>query len=512
MESNPKLRDNLFDLDNGYYLSKNDSLFWRKLLNRRPENGEAMYHVGLELERNAKNQLNKFYSTKIEKYLIWYRKIIKQSFELMSKSLNKGYFSARLDVLRMEREMILADIKISSIKDSSNYFRKKDIFLLALVVLAIIIIVCATFLLANKGSNIIHYSNNNYTYMLPYEVVDKKPSILPSRDYQQTTINIKRGTSKEALVNALLDSLKIEYEKDTTSAKQVIAVDENKIEIGMALWAGGDKNIQVYTYPSDSTVFIDDKERQLWETTTVVRSALYQFVKKNGYMPNDLHTLNQPFPNNYLTGLPKDPYKLKNNVTTSPNGDGGWLFSIVEITPNSDLISVVKQAVKPNIPINHEIPFVPLNISINKENHTLSVMSGDQIIRRYSTAVGKDDTTPEGNLDISKKVMHPDKIVPVLDNVYGTRAMELSHINYAVHGTNTPSSIGQDASQGCIRLNNSDMEDLYAIIPLNTSVNIFKNSATPKDFNNPDTSYNALYNHSDNSKEEDNSTTYHWSY
>ncbi|MDR3586206.1 MAG: L,D-transpeptidase [Desulfosporosinus sp.] len=269
-------------------------------------------------------------------------------------------------------------------------------------------------------------------------------------------------------------------------------------------------NIEVYVYPTDSMAFSNNMERQQWETTTVIRSALYQFVKKNGYMPKDLHILNQPFPNNYLSELPKDPYTLKNNATTSPNGDGGWLFSPVEIAFDSDLISAVKEALKPNIPFDNNISFMPLFISIDKENHLLAVMSGNRIMRRYSVAVGENDTTPEGTLNISKKVMNPDKIVPISDNVYGTRAMELSNLNYAVHGTNTPSSIGKDVSQGCIRLNNSDMEDLYSIIPLNTSVRIFKNLTTLKGFTNPDISNKGLFTQSNNSKEEDNSKLYHW--
>ncbi|SPF43844.1 conserved hypothetical protein [Candidatus Desulfosporosinus infrequens] len=508
LESYAKLRENLYNYKNGYYLSKNDPLFWRKLLNRLPENEEAMYHVGLELENEAKIHLTKYYTTKVHKFLLLYRKVIKQSFDLLSQSFNKGFFTARFDVLRMEREMILADLKILSLKDNSK-FEKNDVYLAALFIIAIITAVLATLFIIYSGANITNYANNNYTYMLPYEVIDKKPTIALGVNYKSITINVKRGISKKVLVNELVDNLKKEYEKDASAPKQIIAVDENSEEIGMALWPGGGKNIDVYVYPADGLAVSDNKGYQLWETTTVVRSALYQYVKKNGYLPKDLNDLTQPFPNNYLTDLPKDPYKLNNKVTTTPNGDGGWLFSSIEMAPQSDLISVVKEAVKPNISNSVDIPFEPLSISIDKENHSLSVMAGGQIIRRYSVAVGKDDTTPEGDLEISKKVMNPDKFVPKSDNVYGTRAMELSNLNYAVHGTNTPSSVGKDVSQGCIRLNNTDMEDLYAIIPLNTYVNIFKSPVLPKEFANIDLANQDLYNHSDNSKE-DNAKIYHW--
>lgn len=511
LASNPRLKDNLFSLDNGYYISKNDPLFWKKLLNRRPENQEAMYHVGLGLENDAKYYLDKYYATKLDKYLSLYRRFIKKASDLMNGSFNKGFLPARLDVLRMEREMKLTERNISEITNKSiSSINGKILLLVATIVLSLFL---AIFFIPNRVLNTTHYFTNNYSYMLPYEVIEKKP---PTRTFihgtsnQPKIIQVKRGASKEELVNALVGRLKTDYEMDPITAKRILAVDEDNREMGMAFWAGRDNNIQVYIYPSDSSAFMDNQERLLWETATVVRSASYQFVKKNGYLPKDLGDLNQPFPNNYLTELPKDPYKLKNTVTLAPSGDGGWLFSLKEIPLNGELVSVVKDAIKPNITYTRDIPFSPLYISIDKENHTLSIISGDKIIRRYSVALGKDGTTPEGDFYISKKIMNPDKIVPESDNVYGTRAMELSNVDLAIHGTNTPASIGKDVSHGCIRLNKLDMEDLYAVTPLNTPVKIAKNDTTPKDFYKPDTPEMGLYSHSANSKEEDNFHMYHW--
>ena len=39
-----------------------------------------------------------------------------------------------------------------------------------------------------------------------------------------------------------------------------------------------------------------------------------------------------------------------------------------------------------------------------------------------------------------------------------------------MHGTNESSSIGRDASHGCIRLNNGAIERLAGILPLGTPV------------------------------------------
>src|SRR5580704_13079076 len=47
-------------------------------------------------------------------------------------------------------------------------------------------------------------------------------------------------------------------------------------------------------------------------------------------------------------------------------------------------------------------------------------------------------------------------------NPMGVAAMTLSGLDYAIHGTNQPSSIGHFVSHGCIRMFNEDVTDLFA--------------------------------------------------
>ncbi|MNI72952.1 putative L,D-transpeptidase YkuD [compost metagenome] len=54
--------------------------------------------------------------------------------------------------------------------------------------------------------------------------------------------------------------------------------------------------------------------------------------------------------------------------------------------------------------------------------------------------------------------------------VYGVAGLGLGDI--AIHGTYEESSIGQDVSLGCIRLKNSDIEELFAFVPKGTEVMI----------------------------------------
>ena len=43
---------------------------------------------------------------------------------------------------------------------------------------------------------------------------------------------------------------------------------------------------------------------------------------------------------------------------------------------------------------------------------------------------------------------------------------------YGIHGTNVPSSIGRNASHGCIRMRNHDVEELFEIVAVGDAVEL----------------------------------------
>ncbi|MFN4256050.1 MAG: L,D-transpeptidase, partial [Saprospiraceae bacterium] len=83
-----------------------------------------------------------------------------------------------------------------------------------------------------------------------------------------------------------------------------------------------------------------------------------------------------------------------------------------------------------------------------------------------------------GSHKVSQKVKWPDWSPPAAmrkrkpelpafmaggpDNPLGARAIYLGSSLYRIHGTNEPSSIGEAASSGCIRMHNADVSELYA--------------------------------------------------
>jgi lipoprotein-anchoring transpeptidase ErfK/SrfK len=55
-------------------------------------------------------------------------------------------------------------------------------------------------------------------------------------------------------------------------------------------------------------------------------------------------------------------------------------------------------------------------------------------------------------------------------NPMGVAAITLSGGEYAIHGTNKPSSIGHFVCYGCIRMFNEDIQDLYQRVSVGTQV------------------------------------------
>lgn len=109
-------------------------------------------------------------------------------------------------------------------------------------------------------------------------------------------------------------------------------------------------------------------------------------------------------------------------------------------------------------------------IVIELNTRTLFLYEGDALIKSYPVAIGKPSTpTPTGYYHIVNKIMHP-------GGALGTRWLGLSIPStggaYGIHGTSNPSSIGKMISNGCIRMYNHDVEELYAQVGVGTPVQI----------------------------------------
>ena len=122
---------------------------------------------------------------------------------------------------------------------------------------------------------------------------------------------------------------------------------------------------------------------------------------------------------------------------------------------------------------------VPFSILVDKSQNILFLKSDEEIFKTYVVSTGKDNSTPTGTFKIVNKLIHPTwfkagAVVPAgsPENILGTRWLGLDLPGYGIHGTTIPDSLGKQATQGCVRMSKSDIEELYTIIPLGTEVTI----------------------------------------
>lgn len=66
------------------------------------------------------------------------------------------------------------------------------------------------------------------------------------------------------------------------------------------------------------------------------------------------------------------------------------------------------------------------------------------------------------------------------NNPLGPRWMQFKSGGYGIHGTNNDSSIGSNASHGCVRMHNYEVVDLYDMVPMGTTVIVKNTSASDK--------------------------------
>ncbi len=118
---------------------------------------------------------------------------------------------------------------------------------------------------------------------------------------------------------------------------------------------------------------------------------------------------------------------------------------------------------------------------------------GSDIVMTYPVGIGKvGKTVPLTSTFVARKVTNPTwtptepirefnreqgiilpkSIPPGPDNPLGPYAIYLGIPEYRIHSTIFPESIGKRASFGCIRMNESDIKDFFALLTPKTPVNI----------------------------------------
>jgi hypothetical protein len=148
---------------------------------------------------------------------------------------------------------------------------------------------------------------------------------------------------------------------------------------------------------------------------------------------------------------------LKALLPMEPNGSEGWL--------RADDVRLTEH---------------PFRIEIDLDARRLTAYRGERVILRESAAVGTASTpTPTGRFFTTVLARPDDPSGPYGPFMFGLSAYSEVLDTFlggdgqvGIHGTNSPWSIGQAASNGCIRLPNRSITKLARLLPLGTPVRI----------------------------------------
>lgn len=149
--------------------------------------------------------------------------------------------------------------------------------------------------------------------------------------------------------------------------------------------------------------------------------------------------------------------------------------------------------------VNFAAPYAPGHMIVLPRAHFLYFVTAPGEARRYGVGVGRAglEFTGTATIDVKKKwptwrptdemiAREPKTYARFKDNDYvqpggpenplGSRALYLFQNGrdtyYRIHGTTQPASIGRSVSNGCIRMINAHVQDLYERVPTGTVVTV----------------------------------------
>jgi len=198
--------------------------------------------------------------------------------------------------------------------------------------------------------------------------------------------------------------------------------------------------------------------------------------------------------NEIKTELDKLNAELVFSVTPSPDAiiyfvkPGDTLSKIAsKFNTAYELIMKINNKSREMLRIGERLKILKGEISllVDKSDFTLTVLLDGHFIKQYSVGIGKFDKTPEDVFVVKDKLKEPvwyspDGVYKFGDprNLLGTRWMGFEDkgdfYGYGIHGTHDPSTVGKESSNGCIRLTNENVEELFKFVKIKTKVAIQK--------------------------------------
>jgi lipoprotein-anchoring transpeptidase ErfK/SrfK len=151
----------------------------------------------------------------------------------------------------------------------------------------------------------------------------------------------------------------------------------------------------------------------------------------------------------------------------------GWLRVLLPVRPNGTTGWIAARDVT--------LATTDYSVTVQLGLHRVTVYEGDRTVLQTGAVIGSPATpTPRGTFYVTDPVDRRD----APDTVYGAFALGLSGFSevlaefeggpaqIALHGTNRPDQLGQEISNGCIRVPDETIVEIAGKIPVGTPVHI----------------------------------------
>ena len=149
-----------------------------------------------------------------------------------------------------------------------------------------------------------------------------------------------------------------------------------------------------------------------------------------------------------------------------------WFKVFLPRRPNETTGWVRRDQVRPR-PVLHRV-------EVDLSSRTAQLLRDGRVVRSWPVGIGRQGTpTPTGSFYLTVKLRPPQ-----ISSVYGAWALGISGYSdvleqfgtgdgqIALHGTDDPTDLGREVSNGCVRLDNGAITGLAQVLPLGAPVTI----------------------------------------
>jgi lipoprotein-anchoring transpeptidase ErfK/SrfK len=120
----------------------------------------------------------------------------------------------------------------------------------------------------------------------------------------------------------------------------------------------------------------------------------------------------------------------------------------------------------------------PFSAVVDLSDFELTIHAHGYVVKRYQVGIGRDNSSPYGQFKVQDKLTDPTYYGPTQviehddpENPLGEYWISIGD-SFGIHGTIDPNSIGKAESEGCIRLRNEDIAEVYDFLSVGSDVTI----------------------------------------